>query len=114
MQVSRPFLLASAVLLFTTVALGADSDTGDHGTAKKPQDTQPPPSVRAVPKLPPGVSATLYAIAVPPQAEPTPEKVALGQLLFNDKRLSADGTVACATCHVPEKGFVDAKPQSDG
>jgi cytochrome c peroxidase len=40
--------------------------------------------------------------------------VTLGQQLFNDKRLSADGTIACANCHVPDKGFVDGKPQADG
>lgn len=41
-----------------------------------------------------------------PEANPlTPEKVALGQQLFFDPRLSADNTVACATCHDPRKGF---------
>lgn len=41
-----------------------------------------------------------------PEANPlTPEKVALGQQLFFDSRLSADNTVACATCHDPRKGF---------
>ena len=32
------------------------------------------------------------------------QKVELGQKLFNDKRLSADNTVSCASCHQPEKG----------
>jgi cytochrome c peroxidase len=41
-----------------------------------------------------------------PEANPlTPEKVALGQQLFFDPRLSVDNTVACATCHDPRKGF---------
>lgn len=44
----------------------------------------------------------------------TPEKIALGKLLFFDKRISADGTVACATCHNPDFGFTDSKPVSDG
>jgi len=35
----------------------------------------------------------------------TPTKVELGRLLFFDVRLSADGSVACATCHSPEKAF---------
>jgi len=114
MKVGRNVLLGLALLLSTIVMLGADSETARHGAAKKPQDTQPSSKAREVPKLPPGVSPALYAIAVPPGAEPTPEKVALGQLLFNDKRLSADGTVACANCHVPDKGFVDGKPQAEG
>lgn len=64
--------------------------------------------------LPLGISPVLYAVSVPPGDEPTPERIALGKQLFNDKRLSVDGTVACATCHVPDKGFVDHKPQSEG
>lgn len=36
-----------------------------------------------------------------------PRKVALGQRLFADKRLSQDGTVACATCHRPDRGGAD-------
>src|SRR5262245_59485587 len=35
----------------------------------------------------------------------TPEKVARGRELFFDKRLSADGTVACASCHDPFLAF---------
>src|ERR1041385_830111 len=35
----------------------------------------------------------------------TPEKVRLGRWLFFDKRLSADNTVACASCHRPENAF---------
>jgi cytochrome c peroxidase len=33
------------------------------------------------------------------------EKIELGKQLFFDKRLSRDGTIACASCHVPEKAF---------
>ncbi len=31
----------------------------------------------------------------------------LGARLFFDQRLSADGTVSCASCHVPERAFAD-------
>src|SRR5437899_5248671 len=72
------------------------------------------PAAGAPPPLPPGVSAVLYELAVPPGTEPTPEKVALGDKLFNDKRLSVNDAVACATCHEPGKGFVDQKPLPDG
>src|SRR5437867_4279082 len=64
--------------------------------------------------LPRGVSAALYRITVPASAVPTKEKVALGDKLFNEKRLSVDDTVSCATCHDPTRGFVDHKPQSEG
>lgn len=37
----------------------------------------------------------------------TPEKAHLGRLLYFDKRLSADGTVACASCHNVTRAFTD-------
>ncbi len=40
--------------------------------------------------------------------------VALGRRLFFDPRLSADGTVSCASCHRPEHGFSDPRPVSIG
>lgn len=36
-----------------------------------------------------------------------PRAVRLGRRLFHDKRLSKDGTVSCAVCHVPERAFTD-------
>ncbi|HLY37449.1 MAG TPA: cytochrome c peroxidase [Candidatus Binatia bacterium] len=68
----------------------------------------------SVPKLPLGISRTLYEVSVPKGAEPTPEKAALGDKLFNDKRLSVNDGVSCATCHDPQKGFVDHKPLAEG
>ncbi|HYH98607.1 cytochrome-c peroxidase [Hyalangium sp.] len=56
----------------------------------------------------------LWRISVPAGAEPTPEKVLLGEKLFNDQRLSVDDTVSCSTCHEPRKGFVDGKALSTG
>ncbi len=41
-------------------------------------------------------------------------EVALGKQFFFDPRLSADGTVACATCHVPSKGLSDGLPRAVG
>jgi cytochrome c peroxidase len=34
--------------------------------------------------------------------------------LFFDRRLSADGTVSCSTCHDPAFAFTDRKPTSVG
>ena len=44
----------------------------------------------------------------------TSEKIALGRALFNDKNLSKDRTIACATCHVLDKGGDDDKPTAIG
>lgn len=40
----------------------------------------------------------------------TAAKAALGQRLFFEKRLSADGRTSCATCHRPERSFTDGRP----
>ncbi len=66
------------------------------------------------PDLPPGVSRVLYALSVPHDHVPTKELAKLGDKLFDDKRLSSDGTVACNTCHDPKRGFVDHKKTSEG
>jgi len=44
----------------------------------------------------------------------TPEKVELGRLLFFDKRLSRDNTIACASCHIPAVAFTDGQPVAVG
>ncbi len=41
-------------------------------------------------------------------------KIGLGRLLYFDKRLSSDNTVACASCHSPKHGFTDGAPVSTG
>lgn len=50
-----------------------------------------------------------------PEENPySPEKVELGRLLYFDKRLSSDQSVACASCHAPEQAFTDRSPVSTG
>ena len=44
----------------------------------------------------------------------TSARVTLGQKLFFEPRLSGDGTVACATCHDPDRAFTDGRPVSVG
>lgn len=41
-------------------------------------------------------------------------KVALGRVLFNDKRLSKDNSLACASCHDMAKGGADGRPSALG
>jgi cytochrome c peroxidase len=42
-----------------------------------------------------------------------PAKVDLGARLFNDKRLSRDGSVSCASCHDLAHGGADTRPGAD-
>jgi cytochrome c peroxidase len=51
----------------------------------------------------------LTAVPVSEQNPQTPEKIELGRKLFFDRRLSGDGTMDCAVCHNPEKGFSDGR-----
>lgn len=45
---------------------------------------------------------------------PDPAQIRLGRWLFFDRRLSVDGTVACATCHRPEHAFSEPQAVSIG
>ena len=44
----------------------------------------------------------------------TPERAALGKLLFFDPLLSENNNMACATCHHPDLGFGDGQPVASG
>ena len=49
-----------------------------------------------------------------PENSVTPEKVALGRLLFFETRVSQDGTVGCVRCHQPFLSATDALPKAIG
>ena len=63
-----------------------------------------------LPDPPLGIDATFDDLDDPP----TPATVRLGRWLFYDKRLSGDGTISCATCHIPEHAFSETSPVSTG
>jgi di-heme cytochrome c peroxidase len=60
-----------------------------------------------------GFPTALTAYAISPTSL-RPARVALGQRLFFEPRLSGDRTVACATCHDPARAFTDGRPVSVG
>jgi len=62
--------------------------------AEKPSGSSPPLGLRPIP--------------YPADNPQTPAKIALGEKLFNDKRFSSTGEVACANCHAPDKAFTDS------
>ena len=100
-----------AVLVGTaTLMLG----TTPQATFQMPPIPEPDPLARprSVDQVGAPRAATLAAI--PPENPQTPAKIALGERLFFDGRLSADGTVACSTCHDPAHAFTDARPTSIG
>ncbi len=44
-------------------------------------------------------------LGLPPVPKPSAAQVELGRELFFDRRLSANGSLSCAMCHVPAQGF---------
>lgn len=54
------------------------------------------------------------APAFPEDNAPDDLRWALGRALFFDPRLSLDGEVSCATCHLPEKAFSAPEPITPG
>lgn len=69
-------------------------------------------------------AVTMLVVVLPAQVEWTPKdpaanrsnplKVELGRFLFDSKELSDGGKASCATCHDPDKSFVDGRADSVG
>ena len=61
------------------------------------------------------IESPLPRLAQAPEDNPTtPERVALGRLLFWDPELSGNRDVACATCHHPDFGYAEDRDLSIG
>ena len=81
-------------------------------------DAPPPVPADTLPKE---LSCDKVPLGLPPRPASkdnpvTQARVALGRKLFFDPILSADKTVACASCHRPDHGFAspDARPRGVG
>jgi cytochrome c peroxidase len=105
----------------TALLLGCGRERPDGGGGREPlTEGKAPPIPQAGPLARPrslqqvGFPAELTRTVIPPDNPQTAEKIALGQKLFFDGRLSADGSVACATCHDPARAFTDGRPVSIG
>jgi cytochrome c peroxidase len=112
-HVTLLLVLGTAALIVGCRGAGRDAAT--------PQATRyPQPIPAAGPLARPkslrqtGVPAEATRAAIPSDNPQTSEKIDLGQKLFFDGRLSADGTVACSTCHDPARAFTDGRPVSVG
>ena len=54
------------------------------------------------------------SMPVPASNPLTPEKIETGRRLFADTRLSRSGTIACTSCHDPERAFTKPEAVSRG
>jgi len=89
------------------------------GTEETPPQKLPPvpvPGPLSRPRSLEVIGAPVQQIMaeIPADNPQTPEKIALGEKLFFDPRLSIDDTVACASCHNPERAFTDGRTTSVG
>jgi cytochrome c peroxidase len=120
MPILKGSLLSVLVVLAVTGAgliLGSsakENDAAGQATGKAPPIPKASPLARPRSLQQVGVPLELTQAVIPSDNLQTPEKVALGQKLFFEGRLSADGTVACATCHDPARAFTDGRVTSIG
>ena len=63
-------------------------------------------------ELPLGLQAD--AVYIPESNPLSSEKIALGRLLYFEKRLSKNNSMSCATCHHPYHGFAEPSATSEG
>jgi cytochrome c peroxidase len=112
MRVVKPTLLAVPLMLVVALATLKGATQPINPSAPSIPAAGPlaqPKSLRQF-----GVPEAETRAAIPPDNPQTPEKIALGQKLFFDGRLSADDSVACSTCHDPAHAFTDGRPASIG
>ena len=105
-------LAVAGVLLWRTTGTAAAAsarDTLPHGAASAPSGGSPAPAPSA---------KDLFNLS---PFEPLPldvpldgRKVALGERLFRETRLSEDGTISCASCHDLANGGDDGRKVSKG
>ena len=94
----------SAVMAFVAVAGWASWAAPPQASAQQPD---------AIAALKAKFSRPRF-VPHPADNAPSPAKIALGKRLFEDKELSATGTVACASCHDPKLSFTDGEVRGKG
>jgi len=119
MYATRLAMLLLASSIFAAVAARAADADSRPGPPPALAPGKAPPLPKAGPLAEPrsstqvGFPTALTAYVISPTTL-RPARVALGEKLFFEARLSGDGTVACATCHDPNRAFTDGRPVSVG
>ncbi|MBA3957113.1 MAG: c-type cytochrome [Parachlamydiaceae bacterium] len=104
MKARTPILIALAILVVTGAFALVRQEEKESNLELEPNTF--PETMVAPLGLPP--------IPWPADNPYTREKAYLGKLLYFDKRLSSDGTVACASCHTLNDAFADQHATSIG
>ena len=101
----KPLALGGAIGLVVSCAVAGYYYLNSNGLTEAELATARTLSLATLPALPADPS---NAVADNPAA------IVLGEALFNDTGLSANGEVACATCHLEERQFQDDLPLAHG
>ena len=104
MRATRLMLKLAACAALATVLVAALAGRRDQWTAKEREMLKS----LSLPSLGPLPSDPSNRFADDARA------AALGERLFSDARLSGNGKVSCATCHVPQRDFQDGTPLAHG
>jgi cytochrome c peroxidase len=96
------FAVGAAALVAAAVVLGPSA--GDEWTDEERRVLRSL-SLDALPPVPDDPSN---------RYDTDPRAAALGKRLFSDKRFSRDGSVSCASCHLPKREFQDGRPLAEG
>jgi cytochrome c peroxidase len=102
-------MVAGAAMLIFGCERSAKKDSSKLPSTLETDPLAQPKSLQQV-----GVPIEATREKIPADNPQTPEKIALGQKLFFERRLSVDGTVSCSTCHDPQLAFTERKATSVG
>src|SRR5690606_2093281 len=94
------FFITIAVGLVALAGIGLAAQVGGENGQT---DQSSIPQAKGMPAIPLGLEPDMFV--VPADNPITEKKVELGRLLFFDKRLSKNNTIACASCHMPALAF---------
>src|SRR5882724_8598944 len=97
-KVRRVLILVVMVAGTVTLILGCER-SAEKGSSKLTPTPETDPLAQPKSLQQAGAPVAMTRGVIPADNPQTPEKISLGQKLFFDRRLSADGTVSCSTCH---------------
>ena len=100
------------VISVTSLTFGCERTPNRSSKSLTTLETDPLAQPKSLQQV--GLPLELTRTAIPSDNLQTPEKISVGQKLFFERRLSADGTISCSTCHDPELAFTDRKTTSVG
>ena len=106
---NRFLLLAGGV---TLLALAMTGCSKPQEVVQKPKEEAPKGPVAYKISYPVGLDPE--SAHIPADNPLTEEKIKLGKKLYFEKGMSIDGSLSCASCHIPDKGFADPSQFSKG